>query len=102
MSDTKCPVCGIETKYHGATCTAGGSFDAPAGPVRDAEIESLLREVMRQHADPDAPEYNECDTAPCNWCERAVRIIGPNDQAHRSAPEADVERNKEKGKSNEQ
>ena len=44
----------------------------------DAEIGSLLREIMQMHADPDAPEYNECDTSPCNWCERAAKLIGPN------------------------
>lgn len=39
------------------------------------EIIALLKEVMRQHADPEAPEYNECDTAQCNWCERAAKVL---------------------------
>jgi len=39
------------------------------------EITALLKEVMRQHADPEAPEYNECDTAQCNWCERAAKVL---------------------------
>ena len=40
-----------------------------------AEIDSLLSEIMRLHADPKAPEYNDCDTAPCNWCERASKLL---------------------------
>lgn len=31
MSDAKCTVCGMELKYHGPICTAGGSFAPPAG-----------------------------------------------------------------------
>ncbi len=36
----------------------------------------LLREVMDWHADPESNEYNECDTAPCDWCSQARRVIG--------------------------
>ena len=61
---------------------------APTGSGRDAEINSLLREVMQQHADPDAPEYNQCDTEPCNWCERAAKLIRPNEQAEAQPPRA--------------
>lgn len=33
MSDTKCPICGMEIKFHGETCTTGGSFPAPTEPA---------------------------------------------------------------------
>ena len=35
----------------------------------------LLREVVWLHSDPDSPEYNECDKAECNWCERAKKLF---------------------------
>lgn len=39
------------------------------------KVAPLLQEVIRQHADKDAPEYNQCDTAPCKWCSEAKRIL---------------------------
>ena len=45
-------------------------------PNRDAEIESLLREILQQHADFEAPEYNHCDADPCLWCQRAKSVLG--------------------------
>lgn len=39
------------------------------------EIVTLLREIVNQHADPEAPEYNDCDNVACNWCARAKRIV---------------------------
>jgi hypothetical protein len=53
MSDTKCPVCGMETKYHGATCTAGGSFVDAAGSVR--EIAVILGALLAKHGVIDSP-----------------------------------------------
>lgn len=35
----------------------------------------LLNEVMRSHADPDSPDYNECDKDPCAWCTEAKELI---------------------------
>lgn len=40
MSESKCEVCGMESKHHGQTCTAGGSFPAPAGSV------PTMREIL--------------------------------------------------------
>lgn len=39
------------------------------------KIIDLLQEVVRSHRDPDSPEYNECDTAECEWCRRAKAAI---------------------------
>jgi hypothetical protein len=47
----------------------------------------LLREVMQSHADPTDPNYNQCDTSPCQWCEDAKKLIGPNAE-HHARPEA--------------
>lgn len=46
MSETKCPLCGMETKYHGETCTAGGSFaPAPDSDSQGWEIWPMVRAV---------------------------------------------------------
>lgn len=42
---------------------------------REAEIRALLEEVIRIHADPDAPEFSKCDIEPCMWCERAKKLL---------------------------
>ena len=42
------------------------------------EARALMREIIAAHRDPDAPEYNECDTAKCDWCGRAERLLIPN------------------------
>ncbi len=34
-----------------------------------AAAQALLREVRGWHCDKESPEYNECDTAPCQWCD---------------------------------
>lgn len=47
---------------------------------REAAFAELLREVMRTHADKNSSEYNECDKARCNWCERASVLIGEPDK----------------------
>ena len=41
----------------------------------DDETAELLDELMGWHADPDDEHYNECDTDPCNWCERAKIVV---------------------------
>ena len=44
----------------------------------------LVREVMFWHRDKESSDYNECDTAPCHWCERAQKAIDelPNTKDH--------------------
>jgi hypothetical protein len=61
MSDTKCPLCGMETNYHGETCTAGGSCAAPAGAAPDAEWGRALWDWLREML-PDAGCCLEFDT----------------------------------------
>ena len=43
-------------------------------PLRD-----LLAEVVMIHADPENPDYNECDVSPCAWCESAKAHIADMD-----------------------
>ena len=39
-------------------------------------LAALVREVMDWHSDPDnGGSYNECETAPCKWCENAAAAI---------------------------
>jgi hypothetical protein len=45
MSDSKCEICGMEIKYHGDTCTAGGSFAPSAGSATFV----IKREVYPEH-----------------------------------------------------
>ena len=45
-------------------------------PLRD-----LLAEVAMIHADPENPDYNECDVSPCAWCESAKAHIADMDRA---------------------
>jgi len=40
-----------------------------------SRIKELLQEVAMGHATPSDAEYNQCDSAPCNWCAAAVGII---------------------------
>jgi hypothetical protein len=42
--------------------------------IKQAKI--LLSEGMSRHADPESGEYNRCDEAPCNWCERVKEWVG--------------------------
>lgn len=42
---------------------------------REAEIEHLLRRIMRWHADPSTPDYKGCDVSPCAWCLDAMRVL---------------------------
>ena len=50
-------------------------FRAGAASVDRAEIADLLTDVRNLHSHPDSNDYNECDKDPCNWCERAIKII---------------------------
>lgn len=36
---------------------------------------SLLRETMQSHSTPDCAEFQDCDAAPCLWCETARKIL---------------------------
>jgi sulfite reductase beta subunit-like hemoprotein len=48
--------------------------EKPLGLIERQDLEALRRlvgEVMGWHADPDSPDYNACDTSPCDWCRRA-------------------------------
>lgn len=47
---------------------------------------TLLREIMQAHADPDSPEYNECDKARCFWCEQAAAELDELQQDARPEP----------------
>ncbi len=38
-------------------------------------MESLIREVMHWHADPDSSDYNECDKEHCHWCANAAAVL---------------------------
>ena len=40
------------------------------------ESRQLLREVIGWHADPESPDYNDCDKAKCAWCEHADKVLG--------------------------
>jgi len=42
----------------------------------------LVREVMFWHRDKESSDYNECDTAPCHWCERAQKVIDELPNTH--------------------
>ena len=50
-------------------------YDAGAASVDRRAIAGLLKERLRDHSYPDSGEYNGCDDSPCNWCERALKII---------------------------
>ena len=39
-----------------------------------AHLRRLLSDVMRAHADPESPDYNECETSPCQWCARCAEL----------------------------
>ena len=50
--------------------------------ARIAELEEALRKVrpllqdtVDVHSDPSDAGYNECDTAPCSWCEIAKEVL---------------------------
>ena len=50
--------------------------------TRIAELEGALRKVrpllqdtVDVHSDPSDAGYNECDTAPCDWCETAKELL---------------------------
>lgn len=35
------------------------------------ELEKLIQEIVINHADKNSPDYNECDTSKCDWCEES-------------------------------
>jgi hypothetical protein len=35
----------------------------------------LIAEVMQSHRDKRSPDYNECDSDPCKWCDDAKNAI---------------------------
>ncbi len=49
-------------------------MDLPPLPRMPAS--ELLREILTEHADPQSPNYNECDTDPCEWCVNARWWVG--------------------------
>jgi hypothetical protein len=56
----------------------GGRAAGPAGTPpseREKAIEELLRDIMGAHADRDDTAYNQCDEAPCAWCESAAYVL---------------------------
>lgn len=57
-----------------------------------AVILELLREVREWHSNPKSSDYNNCDTEPCNWCERAIVAI-----TALSVPDGERERMREVG-----
>lgn len=40
-----------------------------------AFVRPLIEEVLRIHADPNSPDYNDCDTDPCGWCVKANTFL---------------------------
>jgi len=56
-------------------------FIATSNKLREAQdqieaLRQLVRETMADHANADSGFYNTCDDSPCNWCERANRVLG--------------------------
>jgi hypothetical protein len=43
-------------------------------------LRNLLSEIIDSHADPDNPDYNQCDIDPCAWCESAKAHIAAMDE----------------------
>src|ERR1017187_5230578 len=44
MSDARSTLCGMEMKFHGETCTTGGSFDAPIVSARASTRDASMWE----------------------------------------------------------
>lgn len=42
---------------------------------REKVLRELLQEVMGEHRDKDDANYNECEDAPCLWCEHAAEVL---------------------------
>lgn len=62
-----CPECRALVDVYG-NCRCVIEEDPPS-------LESLVREVMFWHADPESPNYNECDKSPCEWCSNASGLL---------------------------
>lgn len=72
-----------------AALAGSAAYDSFKSAIESGDIEHLLwwastaraliAEVVQQHADQDSPEYNECDTSRCMWCENAAKLMPPNE-----------------------
>ena len=63
-------------------CFDANSCVAPKLGARIAKLEDalrkmrpLLQDTVDVHSDPSDGGYNECDTAPCDWCETAKEVL---------------------------
>jgi hypothetical protein len=63
MSDAKCTLCGMEMKYHGESCTMGGSFS----PVPGSDTMLIDRAIDRMRASREAAHLRVW--APILWDE---------------------------------
>jgi hypothetical protein len=47
--------------------------------VRWDLVEPLLTDILAAHADPNNPDYNECETedTQCQWCQSAAALYPP-------------------------
>ena len=71
--------------YHGyvASVTPPRCFDlgewsvcgAPVAQPDAEEVRRLLQEVMDEHADKAAVNYNECEKVPCGWCDATAALL---------------------------
>ena len=59
--------------FHALESGEGVSLDE-----RMDAAKSVLAEVMSWHADPDSPDYNQCERPEerCHWCCNAALVIG--------------------------
>lgn len=46
-----------------------------------ATLAEHVQEIRRAHRDKDSPDYNECETAECAWCEDTQRALATLYQA---------------------
>lgn len=47
--------------------------------IKIVPLRELLSEIIYNHADPDNPDYNECDIDLCGWCWSAKAHIAAMD-----------------------
>lgn len=83
MSGQKCEVCGMDLKYHGPTCTTGGSFARTACSVCRAPGEYM----RTRHLETCDVDVFICNNAAC--ADYGLYFYGPerkrpspNDEAH--------------------
>ena len=46
-------------------------------------LRDLLTEIMDGHSDPKSSNYNDCDTAPCEWCTQARAYLDAQTQGYK-------------------